>query len=144
MAQSITRLSDYPITRCSGELTSRFELARGPVSELSRVEVDFDFAAAEVSADEFLGQRVLDVPLDRPAERTRAVRAVLARDLDDPVDDFGGQGDAELPVHEVVVELSDQERHDAPQVLVAQRLEDDDLVDAVDELGVERPLHLAE
>ncbi len=49
-----------------------------------------------------------------------------------------------LAVRKVFVELGDQQPHDPPQVVVGQRLEDDDLVDAVDELGIERPLDLAE
>ena len=99
----------------------------------------------QVAADELLGERILDVALDGAAQRPRAVRAVLAGLLDDPVDHFGRQRDAAAcgrPGSRSAASTSS--RMIAPQVVVGQRLEDDDLVDAVDELGVEGPLHLAE
>ena len=65
-------------------------------------------------------------------------------DLDDPVHGLVGQRNRQLAIDQVVVELLDEQRHDAPQVIVGQRLEHDDLVDAVDELRVEGSLHLAE
>src|SRR5207247_416659 len=135
--------SDSPFLRfCSylgsGELPAGFELAGRSIGQLPRVQIDLDLAATQVAANELLGQRIFDVTLDGAAQRTRAVRAVLAGDLDNPVDDFGRQGDLELPVGQVLVQLVDQQLHDPPQVVVGERLEDDDLVDAVDELGVER------
>ncbi len=57
------------------------------VREAPGVEVDLDVAALEVAADQLLRERILDVALDRAAERPGAVRAVLAGLLDDPVDD---------------------------------------------------------
>ena len=47
-------------------------------------------------------------------------------------------------VDQVVVHLLDEQLRDGPQVVVRERLEDDDLVDAVDELRVEGLLDLAE
>ena len=58
--------------------------------------------------------------------------------------DLRRQRDLQLAIDQVLVQLRDQQRHDPPQVVVGQRLEDDDFVDAVDELGVERALDLAE
>src|SRR5687768_6272838 len=144
--QSITRLPDYPITQFSDlrEFAAGLELARWTVSERSRVEIDLDVAATEMAADELFRQWILNVTLNRAAQRPRAVRAVLAGHLDDPVDDLGGERNLQLAVDQVGVELGDEQAHDPPQVVVGERLEDDDLVDAVDELGIEGPLDLAE
>src|SRR5262245_9858072 len=128
----------------SGEFASRLELASGSVRKLPGFEVDLDVAAVQVASDEFFGQRILDIPLNRPAQRPRPVRTVLAGDLDNPVHHLWRKHDAELAIDEVVVELGDEQPHDSPQVVVGQRLEDDDLVDAVDELGVERALDLTQ
>src|SRR5438105_2935205 len=133
-----------PRAFCLCQLAPGFELACRAICELACVEIDLDLAAAQVAADQFFGQRILDVALDGAPQRPRAVRPILARHLDDPVDHLGRQRDLQLAIGEVVVQLVNQQRHDPPQVVVAQRLEDDDFVDAVDELGVERPLHFAE
>src|SRR5690242_439943 len=85
----------------SGELAAFLGLACRTVGEGSAVEVDLDFAAFEVAADELLGKRVLDVPLDGAPERPRAVRAVLARLFDDPVDHVGRQRELDLAIDEV-------------------------------------------
>ncbi len=95
-------------------------------------------------ANQLLGQGIFDVALNRPTQRTRAVRAVLARDVDDPVGDFRRDQHLHPPIHQVDVELIDQQRQDLPQLVVVERIEHDQLVDAVDELGVEGPLDLAE
>src|SRR5437762_1940446 len=131
-------------TVSSGQFPSRLELAGGSVRQLSRIQVDVDFPAVQVPTDELLGERILDVTLNGAAQRARPVRAVLARDFDNPVHHFRRERDPQLAIDEVLVELRDQQRHDQPQVVVGQRLEDDDLVDAVDELGVERPFDFAE
>src|SRR5262249_530821 len=128
----------------SGELSPGLELAGRAVRQLTGLEVDLDLAAAEVAADQFFRQRILDIALDPPPERPPAVRTVFTSCFDNPVHHFRRQHDAQLAVDQVVVELIDQQAHDAPQVVVSQRLEDDDLVDAVDELGVEGALHFAE
>ena len=49
-----------------------------------------------------------------------------------------------VPVDQVLVQLIDQQPHDPPQVVVGQRVEDDDFVDPVDELRVEGAPHFAE
>src|SRR3954470_4357037 len=94
-AYPITRLLDTA-TAASGELPSCLELASLTVGQRPGVDVDLDFSAAEMSANQLFGERVLDVALDGPAQRTRSVRPVLARDFDDPVDHFGRQRDLQL------------------------------------------------
>src|SRR5436190_19034493 len=98
--QSMTRSPDYPIPGCLGELAPRLQFTCGAVGERAGVEVDLDVSASQVAADELFGKRVFDVPLDRPAQRARAIRAVLAGHFDDPVDDIGRQRDLELAIDE--------------------------------------------
>src|SRR5262245_43105610 len=107
------------------ELPSRLDLAERTVGEVGAIEVDLDHAPTEMSADELLRERILDIALNGAPERPRAVRAVLAGDLDNPVNHLGGQRDRELAIDQVVVQLMDQQRHDPPQVIVCERLEDD-------------------
>src|SRR5688572_17874856 len=114
------------------------------IRELPALEVYLDLAVVQVAPDQLFRQRILDIALNRPAKRTSTIRAVLARDVDDPVDDLGRQRDLHAPIDQVRVQLIDQQRHDPPQVLVRERVEDDDFVDTVDELGIEGPLDLAE
>src|SRR5437868_6560326 len=97
-----------------------------------------------MTTDELFRERIFDVALNGAAQRSSAVRAILAGHFDNPIDDFRGERDAQLSIDQVGVELRDEQPHDLPQVLVAERLEHDDLVDAVDELRVERALDLSE
>src|SRR5436190_24178988 len=69
-----------------GESVPGFCRTHRPIRQDASVEVDLDVASLELPTDELLGKRILDVALDRPAQRTRAVRAILACLLDDPVD----------------------------------------------------------
>src|SRR5437867_12943740 len=84
------------------QLASGFELACRAICELARVEIDLDLAAVQVAADQFFRQRILDVALDGAPQRPRAVRSILARHLDDPVDHLGRQRDLQLAIGEVV------------------------------------------
>ena len=71
-----------------------------PVGQGAGVHVDLELAALEVAADQLLGERILDVALDGAAQRTRPVRAVLAGQVDDPVDGLGasaGSSGADRP-----------------------------------------------
>ena len=61
-------------------------LAGRAPGERAVVQVDLDDARPQLPADELLGERVLDVALNRPAQRPRAVGPVAARRVDDPVD----------------------------------------------------------
>src|SRR4051812_40819248 len=69
-----------------GESVPVFCRTHGPIRQDASVEVDLDVASLELPTDELLGKRILDVALNRPAQRTRTVRAILACLLDDPVD----------------------------------------------------------
>src|SRR6187401_2380743 len=98
--------------------SDQFPCPGWPVGDLAGVHVNLDFAVREVASNQFLRERVLDVPLDGATERTGAVRTVLARDVDDPVHDVAVDGDLHPAIDQVRVQLVDQEPHDAPQVIV--------------------------
>ena len=100
-------------------------------------------AVRELPAHDGLGQRILDVLLDRPAELPGAVGRVVPL-LDQEVE--GGLGGLELDalLAELGVDPVDHQPDDLRDVLLGQGVEDDDVVDAVDELRPERPLQLLE
>src|SRR5688572_32786949 len=91
------------------QLTAAGELSSRAVGNLPPFEVHLDLAVAQVTANELFRQRILDVALDRAAQRPGAVRPVLARDVDDPVDDLRRHFDLHAAVRQVGVELIDQE-----------------------------------
>src|SRR5262245_22013115 len=96
-----------------------------------------------LSADDGLRQRILDELLDGPAQRTGAVGRIeplLHEELQ------GGRGWLELDalVGQLCVDAADHEPDDAGDVVLAQAVEDDDVVDAVDELGPEGALQLVQ
>src|SRR5687768_14917955 len=62
---------DRPVG-ASGQPPAAGQDARRPVRQLATLEVHLDFAVTQVSADQLLGKRIFDVPLDRPPERPRA------------------------------------------------------------------------
>ena len=100
-------------------------------------------AVLDPSGDDGLGQRILDVLLDDASELPRPVGRVEAL-LDQEVHGLGGQADPDRPLLELPVHAIDHELHDAPDVLLVERVEDDHLVDPVEELRPERPLELVE
>ena len=53
------------------------------------------------------------------------------------------QPDLDLLGDQIQVDLLDQQVDDLEQIFIGQRGEQNDLVEAVEEFGVERPLHLA-
>ena len=81
-------------------------------------------------------ERVLDEPLDRPLERPRAERRVRALAHDQRAG-RRRQLEHEVRGREPPLEVGEQEVDDRRQVRVGQRVEHDDLVDPVEELGPE-------
>src|SRR6476620_8044013 len=80
------KLRVYWILDASGEPTAVFRRVGRAVSEAPAVEVHLHVASLERAADQLVRERILDVALDRPAERPGSIRAVLAGLFDDPVD----------------------------------------------------------
>src|SRR5688572_22090639 len=52
----------------SGEPPAASQDARRPIRQLATLQVHLDLAIAQISANQLLGQRIFDVPLDRPPQ----------------------------------------------------------------------------
>src|SRR5687768_224180 len=63
--------------------------------------------------------------------------------LRDARDRMIGEVHGDLPFREQLVEPTELDLHDLAELVLRERLEEDDLVDAVQELGAERALELA-
>src|SRR5216683_7849705 len=91
--------------------------------------------------DQRLGERVLYILLQSPAERTRPIIAVRTRFLEYPLTCFRRYDNLHLPVNQRVVQLAHQQIDDAEQIFVAERIENNHFVQPVQELRIERPLY---
>src|SRR6202522_1384201 len=125
----------------AGGLFFRHFVARAyrPIEELVRVEIDFEECRTivDVSGNQSLRQGVLDIALQRPAQRPRAVAAVAQRLVENPLLGFLGDGDGDRLLGKVGVQTLHQQFDDLDEVGVRQRLEENDLVETVEELRVE-------
>src|SRR5204863_8511115 len=86
--------------------------------------------------EDLFRERILDALLDRALERPRAVDRVetgLCELREGAVGDF----EPHLELRQPLLEVTQLDLRDVPDVLLVQRVEHDDLVDAVDELGPE-------
>src|SRR5690606_33097819 len=99
-------------------------------------------AGAELAGEDLLRQRVLQLLLDGALERPGAVDRVEA--------DIAKQGQgavldaqADLPLGQALAQVGGLDAGDGLDLLAAQRVEDHDLVETVDELGTEVRLHHA-
>src|SRR5918997_121535 len=112
----------------------------GPEGQGVAFAVDEDRVAwAELAADDTATKWVLDVAPDRAGQRAGAelrVVALLGEELLGGLRDLDG----DLLALEVLVEAPEHDVHDLEHVLPAERLEDDDLVYPVEELGPEAAL----
>src|SRR4051794_32790102 len=99
-------------------------------------------ARHELALEHEVGQRVLDVALDGPAQRTGAHGRVPAL-LDEEV--LGALRELELQValRERRADAPQEEVDDPLDLVLGELVEDDDVVDAVEELGPEDLLELA-
>src|SRR6516162_6373812 len=93
---------------------------------------------AELALENFNGQRIQDPALDRALQRPRPVRRVIAL-LDDQILRAIGQLHSDLPILQPLDQPAQLDVDDVPHLVASQRMEDDDLVHAVDELGPEMP-----
>src|SRR5215210_812931 len=94
---------------------------------------------AELAAYDAARKGVLDVASDSPCQRSSTelrVVALLGEEL------LGGVGDLDLDALalEVLVQAGEHDVHDLQHVLLGERLEDDDLIHPVEELGSEGSL----
>ena len=79
----------------------------------------------------------------RAPQRPGSVAAVAAGLIENIFCRVGLEPDLDLLGHQVHVDLLDQQLDDLEQVFVDQRSEQNDFVQAVEKLGVERPLYFA-
>src|SRR5215216_627984 len=106
----------------------------GVEGELVHVRIDDDgVALLKLALEHLERQRVQHAALDRALERAGAVDRVVAL-LDEQV--LGGVGELErdLALAQAAHEAGELDLDDLAQLLLRERVEDDDLVDAVDEL----------
>src|SRR5437667_4043141 len=110
--------------------------------ELSSDEVHVDPSTlGHLPAHDRLGERILDVLLDRPPKLARSVLRVVALVHQGRL---GGRREDQLDalLGELLVDPVDHQANDLLDVRQRERVEHDDVVDPVDELRPERPLHL--
>ena len=114
----------------------------GQAGVLRLVDADC-LAGLEAARQQRLGELVLDHVLDDAAQRPRAVVDVVA-ELDDVVLGFLRDLELDLLGVELVAHPREQQLDDHPDLLDLEAAEDDDRVDAVQELGPELRLELVE
>src|SRR4051794_20047315 len=99
-------------------------------------------AGHELGAQDEVGQRVLDVALDRAAQRPGAHRRVPPL-VDQQVLGILGELELELTLGQGLPDAAQEQLDDRLDLVLLQLVEDDDVVDAVEELGPEHLLELA-
>ena len=91
--------------------------------------------------DQSLRERIFYVLLQSPPQRPRPVIAVRTRFLEDPLACFRRQDHLDLPVDQRIIQLTNQQIDNPEQVLIAQRIEQDYLVQPVQKFRIERSLY---
>jgi hypothetical protein len=94
------------------------------------------------AAENEVGERVLDQALDRAAQWPGAHRRVVAL-LDEHFFGLGGQLDRHLVLGHLHAQAVHEQVDDLQDLVLRELREDDDLVDAVQQLGAERLLQVA-
>src|SRR5438093_9499864 len=108
-------------------------LERQPI--LPRVDRD-RIALDEMAFEHPQRQRIKYQALNGALERPRAVGGIVAL-ADEQLLRFLGEPDVDLPLFEALHQPGDLDVDDLLQVLAAERMEEDDFVDAIEELGPE-------
>src|SRR5262249_39510613 len=110
--------------------------------EVLALYVYFDDGPRSVAArEDLLGERVLDLLQDGAFQRARAERG-LVPELDELALRGVGELELQLAIAHQLLEATELNVDDAAQVVLRQRSEDDDVVDAIQELGAEIILQL--
>src|SRR5205823_9062571 len=109
--------------------------------ELAVADPDADAVArSELSLEDLLRQRILDLLLDGPLQRSRTVHRI-----ETGLSEAVAGGIIERQVHvaldQALAEVEELDVDDGADLLRAEGMEDHDVVDAVDELGPEALLH---
>ena len=106
------------------------------VKQLVVFEEDLDEGGAggDGALDQRLRQRVFDVFLQGAAERARAVAAIGEGLVEDPLLGVVGYRDGDRLLRQVLVKLRDHEFENLDQVGFAQSQEQDDFIQAVEQI----------
>ena len=96
---------------------------------------------AQLGSEDLFGERVLDVLQDGALQRARSERRLVA-EIDEARPRGGEQLELELAIHEELLEANELDVDDAGEVVLRERTEDDDVVDAVQELRAKEVLEL--
>src|SRR5690606_10386223 len=94
-------------------------------------------AVGYLAAEHEPGELVADRALDEPAQRAGAVRRVVALE-GEPLGRRRGDVERDPPLGEPVAQPRDLELDDRAELLERERVEDDDVVEPVEELRLER------
>src|SRR5437763_5990022 len=109
--------------------------------ELAVADPDADAVArSELSLQDLLRQRILDLLLDGPLERSGAIHRIEAG-LSEAV--AGGiiEHQVHVALGQALAEVQELDVDDRTDLLRAEGMEDHDVIDAVDELVPQAPLH---
>src|ERR1700721_731804 len=125
-----------------GPLNALF--GHGAIEELVVVQGDLKESRtlADAARDEGFRQRIFDITLQSTTQRAGSIAAVDQRLLENHFFRVFGYGDGDGFLRQIRVQLLYQQFKNLDQIRIRQRLEQNDLVDAVEELGVEGSLHL--
>src|ERR1700690_1022743 len=91
---------------------------------------DHPVAGGELSPENLLRERILDLRLDGTLQRPCSVHGVEAR-LADPVARRLGEPQLNVALRKALPQTAELNVHDGANLLPAERMEDHDLVDAI-------------
>src|SRR6266850_466689 len=94
-----------------------------------------------LAAQDELRERILEVLLDRALEGPGAQRRVESP-VDEQLDGLRADLELDLLDAQAFFDLAEQDAHDTPHVVAREGVEDDDIIDAIEELRVEGTLQL--
>ena len=97
---------------------------------------DHFFAVVDLAADNQPAEARFHLLLNRPLERAGAVDRIVAR-LHQMRPCRIGQRELDVAIGQALAQARELDFHDLLQMLLIERMEDDDLVDAVEKLGPE-------
>src|SRR5437870_9219862 len=104
---------------------------------------DMDFQrrrTLQASLDQCFRQRIFHVPLQCPSQRPRPVAAIAAGLVENPLTRFRSQDNLHLSMYQGVVDLANEEVDDAQEIVIAERIEENDLIETIQKFGIEYAL----
>ncbi|CAM2150949.1 hypothetical protein PT2222_250042 [Paraburkholderia tropica] len=109
--------------------------------QLAVLDVDRNHVLrSELAREDQLGDRIFDLLLDRALERPRTEQRVVA-DIRDLAERFVRHDEFHVELFQTLAQALQLDLRDRLDVVLAERMEHDDFVDPVQELGAELQLH---